>query len=80
MLYRVFEAGSAKWVKCVEDEILYTSEESNSNLFNLSLLKQANQYFADFSIYKKTMRVVPVGTNIYPSDCETVSSFLKRLT
>jgi hypothetical protein len=79
MFYRVFESGSGKWVKCVEDRIEYTSVESNSTIFGPVLLRDANAYFCDFSICKRTMKVVPVGTNNYPCDCETVSSFLKNL-
>ena len=78
--YYVFESGSGKWV-CIDepDSIRYTSDKPRATLFNLTRLHQANDWFYDFSIYRKTLHAVPVGTNLTPGECQTVNMVLRQI-
>lgn len=76
--YKVFESGSGKWVFIGSDGgVKYTSDKNNATSFDFQELCSANEWFADFLIYKNTMYVVAHATNKYPHDCPTVQSFIK---
>lgn len=74
----VFERGAGKWMQIVDSEVKYTSDSSKATMFGRRQLWLANAWFEDFTIYKRTMLAVPVGTNRAPEDCGTVTSYLTQ--
>ena len=78
---QVFESGSGKWVKVNPDQgdLIFTSDKTQATKFTDLELRSADQFFWEFSVYKKTMHAVPPGTNQEPHDCQTVKTYLKDL-
>lgn len=73
-MFKVFESGSGKWLRLNDDvgDILFVSDEAKATIFSDNDLISADQCFWEFSIYKRTIHAVPVGTNKYPTECDTV--------
>jgi hypothetical protein len=77
-LIKVFETGSGKWVLVDGDKIIYTSDPSACSIFSLGELIAANQYFEDFSIYQRTLKAIPLGSNVAPTDCNSVKAYIAK--
>lgn len=78
--WKVFERGSGKWVKVVDGDVLYVSDQGQSERFDDRGLVSAHNYFGDFSIYKDTLHAVPMGGNEYPWNYTTVSKAVREIT
>ena len=80
MNVKVFERGSAKWIRIVDgSDMQYTSDESAATIFSIHTLHDANVLFSDFRVFARSMRAVPIGSNAEPRDCKTVRTFLSEI-
>ncbi len=74
----VYETGSAKWMLIADQKVIFVSNKSTATHFDLKELASANSWFWEFSIYKNSLKAVPIGTNLDMENLDTVKIFLLK--
>ena len=71
--YRVYEAGSGKWLFIESDLIIYSSDINDADYFHLPILNLAADKYPDFDVYGNTLHAVKVG---YPWNTPLVKDLI----
>jgi hypothetical protein len=72
----VFDRVTHKYVQINNDcQVIYV-DAGHATVFTNKSLRAAHEFFEDFSIYKRNLLAVPVGTNKLPVECNTVATYL----
>lgn len=76
---RVYDAYKKKWLAIQDGEVIYVTDNVQGTTFTVTDLASANEWFEAFYLYKNHIYAVPVGSNLPPTECDSVSVYLREM-